>query len=60
MKESQEALQRLFFELPETISLEELMEVKGGNIPPPICGVEGSGIVCPSGSAITCNGSTAL
>lgn len=60
MNEKKDALQQMFFEMPDTISFEELMEVKGGSIPP-ICSVAGSGIICPGGGgAIVCNGSAAL
>lgn len=37
MKEKKDSVQKLFSELPESMTLKELMEVKGGYPPPPVC-----------------------
>lgn len=55
-KKNEEALQKLFFEMPDTINLEDLMEVKGGGIDPPTCPVAGSGVCPVAGSGVCPNG----
>lgn len=58
MKAKNEIMKAFFEELPDVMSLEELMAVKGGGDPPPPppvdveCTAQGSGIVCNGGSAI--------
>lgn len=48
----EEALQKTFFEMPETVSIEELMSVKGGKDNDKVtCSKAGSGVICIGGSA---------
>lgn len=41
MEKKKDSVEELFSELPEAMSLEELMEIKGGYPPPPECPAEG-------------------
>lgn len=54
MEEKKDSLQKLFSELPDAMNLEELMEVKGGDLPP-VCGADSTGVSC-SGSGGVCVG----
>ncbi len=46
MEKKNDELQKMFLEMDESMNVEELMEVKGGNIPP----------LCPQSGAVICNG----
>lgn len=46
-------LEKQLENLLETVDLEELMEIKGGNVNKPVCGTGSVGIVCMPGNAIT-------
>lgn len=50
----EEALQKVFFEMPETVDIEELMSVKGGkDKDKDTCTASGSGTICIGGSSGT-------